>query len=206
MHNLSTVGTEPDSCHQATWCAIYTRHQHEKVVGNFLSKKGFEVFLPLYQSVRRWKDRIKILSLPLFPSYVFVRNGSERQLQIITTPGVYSIVTAAGRIALIPTKEIDNLKRVVENSLRAEPHPFLRTGDWVRVKSGPLESIEGILVRTKNLFRLVISVDMLQKSIAVEVDASDVERAQPRRGKPLQSFAHVRNQENRVVQSYWPAQ
>jgi transcription antitermination factor NusG len=165
---------------EAPWWAVYTRHQHEKTAGEMLLRKGFEVFLPLYQSTRRWKDRMKTLSLPLFPSYVFVHGGIERQLQVVTTPGVYSIVTAAGCTAVIPGEEIDAVKRMVENSLRVEPHPFLKCGDWVRVKAGPLEGVEGILLRMKGLCRLVISVDMLQKSVAVEVDASDVERAQRR--------------------------
>lgn len=170
------VGADPE----APWWAVYTRHQHEKVACDVLLRKGFEVFLPLYRSTRRWKDRLKTLSLPLFPSYLFIRGGIERQLQVLTTPGVYSVVAAAGRTAVIPAEEIDAVKRMVENSLRVEPHPFLKCGNWVRVKAGPLEGVEGTLVRMKGLCRLVISVDMLQKSVAVEVNASDVERAQRR--------------------------
>jgi transcription antitermination factor NusG len=176
IENTDVVAPELD----ALWWAVYTRHQHEKVAGDMLQRKGFEVFLPLYQSTRRWKDRMKTLSLPLFPSYVFVHGGIDRQLQVVTTPGVHSIVTAAGRAAVIPGEEIDAVKRMVESSLRVEPHPFLKCGDWVRVKAGPLEGVEGILLRMKGLCRLVISVEMLQKSVAVEVDASDVERAQRR--------------------------
>ncbi len=167
------------------WWAVYTRHQHERVVGDLLARKDFEVFLPFYQSTRRWKDRLKALSLPLFPCYVFLHGGIERQLQILTTPGVYSIVTSAGRTAVIPGEEIEAVKRMVENSLRVEPHPFLKCGDWVRVKAGPLEGVEGILSRVKGLCRLVISVEMLQQSVSVEVDASDVERAQRRKSRAI---------------------
>lgn len=159
------------------WHAIYTWHQHEKMVADLLSRKGFEIFLPLYQSTRRWKDRLKTLSLPLFPSYVFIRGGMDQHLQIVTTPGVSSLLTVSGRVAEISRDEIDAVKRTVESSLRAEPHPFLKCGDWVRVKAGPLEGIEGILVRMKGMFRLVISVELLQKSVAVEVDSAMVERA-----------------------------
>jgi len=180
MQNLVDSTRVVATAADARWWAVYTRHQHEKVAGEVLLRKGFEVFLPLYQSTRRWKDRLKTLSLPLFPSYVFVHGGIERQLQAVTTPGVYSIVTAAGRTAVIPGEEIEAVKRMVENSLRVEPHPFLKCGDWVRVKAGPLEGVEGILVRMKGLCRLVISVEMLQKSVAVEVDASDVERSHKR--------------------------
>lgn len=159
------------------WHAVYTRHQHEKSVGDMLEKKGFEAFVPLYQARRRWHDRVKTLALPLFPSYVFLRGGIERQLQIVTTPGVHWMITAAGQVAVIPDAEIEAVKKLVESSLRVEPHPFLKCGDWVRVKTGPLEGMEGILVRIKSLCRLVLSVEMLQQSVAVEVDASNVERA-----------------------------
>jgi transcription antitermination factor NusG len=169
---------------EAPWHAIYTWHQHEKTVEDFLAKKGFEVFLPLYETTRRWKDRLKTLSLPLFPSYVFIRGGIDRQLQIMTTPGVCSLLTVAGRVAVISPEEIEAVRRTVESCLRAEPYPFLKCGDWVRVNAGPLEGIEGILVRMKGLYRLVISVELLQKSVAVEVDAAVVERTSKRVAPP----------------------
>ncbi len=158
------------------WYALYTRHQHEKVVAESLSKNGFEVFLPLYDVVRQWKDRTKRLSLPLFSCYVFLRGGLERRLSILSTPGVYSILGIAGQAAAIPQVEIDAIRKVTESSLRVEPHPFLRCGDWVRVTSGPLAGVEGILARKKNLSRLVLSAELLEKSVAVEVDAFRVER------------------------------
>ncbi len=177
---------------QLPWNALYTRHQHEKAVADILSKKGLPVFLPLYQSKRRWKDRTKTLSLPLFPSYVFVRGATAQHLQVVTTPGVYWMVSAAGRPAVIPDDQIDAVRRMIENSLRVEPHPFLRCGDWVRVKSGPLSGIEGILIRTKGLCRLVISVEMLEKSVAIEVDAAMVERATRNSWRHISSVEGVR--------------
>jgi transcription antitermination factor NusG len=157
------------------WWAIYTRHQHEKVVADVLSAKGFQVFLPLYDSIRRWKDRQKLLSLPLFPCYVFVRGGLNRPFQILSTPGVHMALTHGDRIAVIPEKEIDAIRRTIQGPFRMEPHPFLRCGDRVRVVRGSLEGVEGILIRKKNQYRLVLSVDMLAKSVAVEIDASDIE-------------------------------
>ncbi len=157
------------------WWALYTRHQHEKVVADMLGAKGFEVFLPLYESVRRWRDRRKVLSLPLFPCYVFVRGGLDRRLQVVTTPGIHMILTHGDRIATIPENEIQAIRRTVEGQYRVEPHPFLKCGDRVRVTRGSLEGVEGILVRKKNLYRLVLSVDMLAQSVGVEIDASDVE-------------------------------
>ncbi|HTV05375.1 MAG TPA: UpxY family transcription antiterminator [Acidobacteriaceae bacterium] len=157
------------------WWALYTRHQHEKAVADMLSAKGFEVFLPLYDSLRRWKDRKKLLSLPLFPCYVFVRGGLERRLPIVTTPGVYMILSRGEKVAVIPEDEIQAIRRTMEGNFRVEPHPFLKCGDRVRVSRGSLEGIEGILVRKKNIYRLVLSVDMLAQSVGVEIDASDVE-------------------------------
>ena len=159
----------------SAWWALYTRHQHEKVVADMLSAKGFEVFLPLYESTRRWKDRRKVLSLPLFPCYLFVRGGLDRKLHVLTTPGVHMILYRGDQVAVVPELEIEAIQRAVEGSLRVEPHPFLKCGARVRVLRGALEGVEGILVRKKNLYRLVLSVDMLAQSVAVEVNACDVE-------------------------------
>lgn len=158
------------------WYALYTRHQHEKVVGRILSSKGLEIFLPLYTAIHRWKDRNRRLSLPLFPCYLFFRGGLERELEILGTPGVHGVVGWPRQAAMIPEAEIEAVRRMVESSITVEPHPFFKCGDWVRVKSGPLEGIEGILVRKKNIARFVISVEMLEKSVSVEVDASLVDR------------------------------
>ena len=163
------------------WWALYTRHQHEKTVTEMLSAKGFEVFLPAYESVRRWKDRSKKLTLPLFPCYVFVRGGLDRRLQVVTTPGVHMILFHGEQVAMIPGVEIEAIRRVVEGPFRVEPHPFLKCGERVRVTRGSLQGVEGVLVRKKNLYRLVLSVDMMAKSVAVEIDATDVEPA-PVRG------------------------
>src|ERR1700678_3190618 len=104
------VGTHESS----DWWALYTRHQHEKTVAEMLSAKGFEVFLPLYESLRRWKDRSKMLTLPLFPCYVFVRGGLDRRLQVVTTPGIHMILCRGERVAMIPQAEIDAIRRAVE--------------------------------------------------------------------------------------------
>lgn len=159
---------------KSSWCAIYTRHQHEKTVSEMLEAKGFEVFLPLYDSTRKWKDRCKVLSVPLFPSYVFVRGAVERRLPVLTTPGVHMIISRGERVATIPEAEIDAIRRTMEGNFRVEPHPFLRCGERVRVVRGSLEGVEGVLTRKKNLFRLVLSVEMLAQSVAVEIDAIDV--------------------------------
>ncbi len=158
------------------WYALYTRPHHEKVVACALANKGFDVFLPLYTAGHRWKDRVKQLSLPLFPCYVFLKDSLERRLDVLKTPGIHQILMSCGRPAEIPEAEVEAIRLAVATTLRIEPHPFLQNGDRVRVKAGPLEGVEGILVRKKNLFRLVLSVDMLGKAIALEVDSSQVEK------------------------------
>lgn len=173
MQVTTTFGTPTVSL--SPWWALYTRHQHEKTVAETLSAKGFEVFLPLYESVRRWKDRRKVLSLPLFPGYVFVRGGPERRLQIVSTPGIHMILTHGDQFAAIPEEEISAIHRTLTGHLRVEPHPFLRCGERVRVKNGTLQGVEGILVRWKGSARLILSVDMLAKSVGVEIDADNVE-------------------------------
>lgn len=158
------------------WMALYTRHQHEKSVAQLLAGKGIEAFLPLYDTAHRWKDRIKHLSLPLFPNYVFVFSGLLERGAILSTPGIYDFVRISGLPAVIPSEQIEAVRRVVEGGLQAEPHPFLKSGDRVRVKSGPLEGVEGILVRKKGFYRLILSVELLVRSISVEVEVADVER------------------------------
>ncbi len=171
-------------CGDSPWWALYTRHQHEKSVAEMLSNKGFDVFLPLYDSMRRWKDRNKLLSLPLFPGYVFVRGGLTRKLQVVSTPGVHMILYRGEQVAIIPDVEIQAIRAAVDGHYRVEPHPFLKCGDRVRVIRGSLEGVEGILARKKNYVRLVLSVEMLAQSVAVEVNASDVEPVNPPRFKP----------------------
>ena len=169
------AGTEKQADATEGWWALYTRHQHEKVVAEMLEVKGFEVFFPQYESIRKWKDRRKVLSLPLFPCYVFVRGAASRRLQVVTTPGIHMVLSHGDRFATIPEAEIEAIRRTVEGRYRVEPHPFLNCGDRVRVTRGPLGGLEGILVRKKSLYRLVLSVEMLMKSVGVEIDASDVE-------------------------------
>ncbi len=158
------------------WHALFTRHQHEKYVALALSNKNHEVYLPLYRSIRRWQDRDKHLWLPMFPGYVFIRGGLERQLQILTTPGVLHIVGWGGRPAIVPEAQLDAVRRIIDSRVMVETLPYLKCGDFVRVKSGPLAGLEGILSRKKGAARLVISMEMLGRSAAVEIDLLNVEK------------------------------
>jgi transcription antitermination factor NusG len=169
--------SDPGLCDESVWWALYTRHQHEKAIAEMLAAKGLEVFLPLYQSQRRWKDRRMMLSLPLFPCYLFVRGGAHRRSLVITTPGVHMILSCGECPAAIPEAEIGAIRRSLEGHFRVEPFPFLKCGQRVRVRRGSLEGLEGVLVRKKNLCRLILNVDMLAQSVGVEIDAGDVEPA-----------------------------
>jgi len=162
------------------WYAVYTKHQHEKTACELLTGKGFEVLLPLYQARRHWKDRMKVVSLPVFPCYLFLRTNLVRRLEILQTPGVFWLVESGGHACQIPNSEIEAVRRITQSSAAVEPHPYLKCGDQVRVRQGALAGIEGVLVRVRNRYRVVVSVNLLQKAMAVEVDFSMVERIHPR--------------------------
>lgn len=177
---MSKMKTEiPSPASARNWYALFTRHQHEKSVALALSNKDLEVYLPLYRSVRQWRDRSKQIWLPLFPCYVFIRDGMDRQFQIVTTPGILRIVGWGGRPAIVPQTQLDMATRIIESHLAVEPHPYLQSGDRVRVKTGALMGLEGILTRQKGRERLVVSMEMLGRSAAIEIDALDVERTGP---------------------------
>ncbi|HTC64219.1 MAG TPA: UpxY family transcription antiterminator [Candidatus Saccharimonadales bacterium] len=158
------------------WYALFTRYQHEKPVALALSNKNYEVYLPLCNSTRQWQDRSKQLWFPLFPSYVFVRGGMDRPLQILSTPGVIHIVRFGGQPAIVSETHLDAVRKILGSHAAVEPHPYLACGDRVRVKSGALAGLEGILIRKKNLVQLIISMQMLGRSAAVEVGMSNIER------------------------------
>jgi|SRR5579862_4147127 transcription antitermination factor NusG len=158
------------------WYAVHTRHQHEKMVATTLLGKGFDVFLPTYGAIHRWSDRKKLVTLPLFPGYLFFANEIDRWVQIVSTPGVNGIIKMGNVPAEIPHEEILAIRRMVESTLRVEPHPFLSDGDLVKIKAGPLAGLEGIVSRKKDALRLVLSIQILGQSAAVEIDGCVVER------------------------------
>jgi transcription antitermination factor NusG len=185
----SSLGNDEAGPMSTVWYAVHTRHQHEKLVARTLANKGFEVFLPLYSEVRQWRDRTKTVELPLFSCYVFLRGDLDRRLAIVTTPGVHRMVATGGKLAGIPEEEIQAVRSVIENRINVEPYPFLKCGDLVRVKTGALQDLEGFLVRKKGQTRLIISVSLLERSVAVEVDASTVERIAGPQARTATSFA-----------------
>jgi transcription antitermination factor NusG len=157
------------------WYAAYTAANHEKRVAKQLSERSVEHFLPLYESVRRWKDRRVQLQLPLFPGYVFVRLAMRDRLQVLQIPSVARLVGFNGTPTPLPDGEIEALKAGLEGGARAVPHPYLKVGRRVRINAGPFEGLEGVLIRKKNELRFVISLDLIQRSILLDIEASSVE-------------------------------
>ena len=152
------------------WYAVRTRPNHEKTVATILDAKGFETYLPFYKTRRRWSDRVVEATLPLFPGYVFSRFDIALRLTIVTTPSVVSVVSFANTPAPVAESEIEAIKTVLRSGLATEPCPFVKEGQRVRIERGSLEGVEGVLVKKKRDWRLVISVSMLQRSILVEID------------------------------------
>jgi transcription antitermination factor NusG len=173
---LEKEGAAPHAGSAGRWHALHTRHQHEKAVLQALAGKGHTVFLPLYAATHFWRRRPTQVHLPLFPGYLFIRGGLDRQLQILSTPGIVGIVKAGPAAAVVPPEQIAAVYRIVENSSHVEPHSYLHSGDRVQVISGALQGLAGILIRTKGEFRLVVSLEMLGRAAAVEVDISCVQR------------------------------
>jgi transcription antitermination factor NusG len=159
----------------ARWYAVSVRPRHEKVVTRHLEHQGLNYFLPVYRSVRRWKDRRKELDMALFPGYVFVNLNLRDRLGVLRAPGVVQFVNFQGQPAAVPDSEIRALESGISAGLRPQPHPYMRQGRRVRVKSGPLVGAEGIMVRRKESFRLVLSIDLLMRSVMIEIDEADVE-------------------------------
>jgi transcription antitermination factor NusG len=160
---------------QLRWYAAYTCANHEKRVRVLLEERSVESFLPVYETVRRWKDRRMHLQLPLFPGYVFVRMALVDRLRVMQVPSVVRLVGFNGRLSALPDEEIEGLKKGLAGGVRAEPHPFLTVGRRVRLKSGPLAGMQGILLRRKGKFRVVISLELIQRAVAVQAETADVE-------------------------------
>jgi transcription antitermination factor NusG len=166
-----SVGADPP-----LWYAAYTLPRHEKAVAEQLGLRQVETFLPLYLSLRRWAERRALVQMPLFPGYVFVRTSAGDRIRVLEHPSVLRLLTFNGRPAPLPDGEIERLRVGLELG-KAEPFPFLIPGKRVRVKSGPLAGLEGIILRRKGRMRLVVSVEAIHRSIIFDLDAPDLESA-----------------------------
>jgi transcription antitermination factor NusG len=152
------------------WYAIRVRSRFETTTSNILRDKGFEQFLPLYRSQRRWSDRVKELDVPLFPGYVFCRFDASSPLRVLTTPGVVHVISA-GKIPIpVDECEIAALQEICRSGLPVQPWPYLEVGRRVLIERGPLAGAEGVVIEMKGRCRLVASITMLQRSVAAEID------------------------------------
>lgn len=176
-HDPAALIAQEQAMSQAHWYAAYTCAQHEKRVAAELGMREIEHFLPLYSSVRRWKDRRVQLEFPLFPGYVFVRLALCDRLRVVQIPSVVRLVGFGGLPTALPDEEMEILRKGLSQGLRAEPHPFLIIGRRVRITAGPFEGLEGVLKRKKSSLRVVVSLDLIERSVAVDVDAADVRPA-----------------------------
>ena len=157
------------------WYAVYTRSRHEKKVASLLGEKNVEVFLPLRKVLRRWKDRRKEVQLPLFSSYVFVRIEAQHRISILRTAGVVSILGEQGKPVKIPEQQIEAIRLLVQSDIKYDPYPYLKEGMRVSIIRGPLRGVEGVLVAKRKKHLLVLSVDLIQQSTALQVDISDTD-------------------------------
>jgi len=155
----------------AAWYALRIRSKLERTASIALVGKNYETFLPLYRSRREWSDRTKSLDLPLFPGYLFCRfDPNERLLPILTTPGVIAIVGAGHDPVAIPDPEIEAIQAIIRSGLCAQPWPSLAVGSKVLIEKGPLAGLEGVTLDVNKRHRLIVSIPMLQRSIAVEIE------------------------------------
>jgi transcription antitermination factor NusG len=153
------------------WYALHVRPRFEKHVQTHLEDKGYEVFYPTYTSTRQWSDRVKSLSFPLFPGYVFCRFNVHARLPILITPGVNQVVGSGKTPITVDEAELAAIRRVMESGVAAQPWPYLKVGETVQIENGPLEGLMGIVTRIKSSERLVVSVSLLMRSVAVELDS-----------------------------------
>jgi transcription antitermination factor NusG len=169
---LSPVDVEAAA--EVQWYAAYTSANHEKRVAQQLEGRSVEHYLPVYESVRRWKDRRVRLQMPLFPGYVFVRMALRDRLRVLAIPGVARLVGFVGRPSPVPTEDIEAIRACLAGNCDVQPHPYVRCGQRVRVLSGPLAGFSGIVVRQKNGTRFVVSFDVLERSVSVELEGMEL--------------------------------
>ena len=159
------------------WHAVYLKSRHEFKVEKKFAETNIDAFLPVIERLRNWKDRKKLVTFPLFPGYIFVHipDDYNSTLSVLKTSGVVRFLTLEGKPAPIPEEQINYLKKLIENKEQIDPHPYITEGQRVRITSGPLAGVEGILMekRTQNL--LILSIDLLKQGASVKIDAFDIE-------------------------------
>lgn len=175
------------------WYALTVKHQHERTSESALVQKGWEAFAPMYRTRRQWSDRTKEIELPLFSGYVFCRFAYDVKARVLNTPAILRVVDFGGVPAAIPETEIAAMRAIMNSALPVRPWPHLKPGDKVRVERGPLRGIEGVLIREKDALELVVCVELLQRAVAVKLDAASVVPVAPRSVAPAQQMVRGAN-------------
>lgn len=179
MNNVIYASQVADPTPQ--WYAIQTRPRHEKRVAEQLTSKAFDAFLPIHRCRHRWRNGVLAeLELPLFPCYLFGRAPAHERLRLLQVPGIIGIAASTAHPTAIPDRDIEDLRLAI-STFGVEPHPFLNVGDRVRIVAGPLIGMEGILSRRKQLCRLILTIETIMRSVAVEVSEFDIEIVPTRR-------------------------
>jgi transcription antitermination factor NusG len=164
---------------QFPWFALQVRTRHESSIGALLRARGYDPFIPLYQRRNRWSDRIKTVDAALFPGYLFCRLNLQNRLPVLMTPGVVQIVGFGRTPRPVDEDEITAIQTAIASGLPNQPWPFLQVGSRVQIECGPLRGLEGILLEFRGTQRLVLSVTLLQRSVAVEIDPTFVKSLPP---------------------------
>jgi transcription antitermination factor NusG len=168
------LGVPPADYCVPKWYAAYTSANHEKTVASQLGMRGVDYFLPLYETVGRWKDRRVKLQRPLLPGYVFVHLALRERFRVLEVPGVAHLVSFGGHPAALPEQDIQAIQNVLSQGHRVEPHDYLQTGRRARVRCGPLQGLEGRILRRKNKTRFILSFDLIMRSMSVEIDETNL--------------------------------
>jgi len=173
---IALAASLPDPQTRVNWYAVYTTSRHEKRVAEHFSHRQIDHYLPVYRTERKWKDGSRVtLHLPLFPGYIFVHIRRTERVRVLSVPGALAIVGGTGgEPAPLPDAAIEALRRGLDVR-QAEPHPLLTVGQRARIRSGAFEGMEGVVIKKKNSFRVVLTLEQIMQSIAVEVDEGDLE-------------------------------
>ncbi|HUO29444.1 MAG TPA: UpxY family transcription antiterminator [Bryobacteraceae bacterium] len=172
---------DPECTPSEPWFAVRVRSNQERIARIHLRERGYDEFAPSYKSERRWSDRKKEIDQYLFPGYVFCRFNPNRRLPILTAPGVVDVVGFGKIPAPIPDEEMERVRRMVESGVLVTPFPFVEVGQNVLIERGPLAGLEGILAEVKGKCRLVVSINLLKRSVSAEVDRSAIRPIRPTR-------------------------
>lgn len=161
----------------SSWYAVRTYSRHERTVAKHLAVRGFETLLPLYSEDRRWSDRQKRVELPLFPGYLFVRidECDSQPVRVLRIPGVVNFVGNRPEFAQLSENDVTNIRSLITAKIAFQPHPYLSVGQRIRIRNGALAGVEGILMRVENDDRLVLSVEVIQRSLSVKIQGYRIE-------------------------------